>query len=96
MVLQVLNSSEVTKMLDDILPALSELKRGQEKRLKLVKAVFDALKTAQINSKHNDDVVQRIVADFSNYDRSHLMKLVDYFIERIRNNDDEFMRYFIV
>lgn len=81
-------------MLDDILLAFAKLDRHQDKRFKLVIAVFDALRTAKVTSKHVDNIVSRIVVDFPVYDRTHLAKLVDYFLDRIRNNDDDFTRWF--
>ena len=73
---------------------LSELERCQDKRQKLVLAIFNALKKAKVTSKHVDNIVSRIVVDFTVYDRTDLVKLVDYFLDRIRNNDDDFTRYF--
>lgn len=93
MVLTKLSSSEVIKMLDDIFQAFSELgNRCHDKWQKLVRVVFDALKNAQVTSKHVDNIIGRIVVDFPMFERTDLVKLVDYFLDRIRNNDDEFMR----
>lgn len=94
MVLSKLSSTEVMKILDDIFQAFSELgNRYQDKWQKLVKAIFDALKKAKITSKQVDNIVSRIVVDFPMFDRADLVKLVDYFLDRIRNNDDDFMRF---
>ncbi|KAL7305316.1 hypothetical protein TKK_0002446 [Trichogramma kaykai] len=93
MVLKVLNTSEVTKVLDDVLRAFGKLYQFHDKRLKLIIAILDALKNIKAPTKHVDSIVSRIVIDFSQYERTHLVKLIDYCIERIRNNDDEFMSW---
>ncbi|XP_001605378.1 Fanconi anemia group I protein [Nasonia vitripennis] len=94
MVLSKLSSTEVMKMLDDIFQACSELGYGyHDKWQKLVKAIFDALKKTKVTSKHAENIVSRIVVDFPMFERAHLVKLVDYFLDRIRNNDDDFMSW---
>ncbi|XP_011502172.1 PREDICTED: Fanconi anemia group I protein homolog [Ceratosolen solmsi marchali] len=93
MVLKVINTSEVLTMLDNILQGFSELDRYHDKRQKLVKKIFDATCKANVNSKHVDAIVSKIAANFSMFDKAHLVNLVDYFIERIRNNDDSFMSW---
>lgn len=96
MVLKVLNTTEVVKMLHELLKAFqSTSEKFHDKRIKLVKSVFDALRNAKATNRHVEDVVNRIVMDFHSFSRIHLAKLVDYCIERIRNNDDDFMRYLL-
>lgn len=92
MVLSKIKSSEVVKMLDEILQGFSDQERSQTKRMKLIRAIFDALKNAEVSSKHVDSIISRIVIDFPSYGRLSLLKLVDYFVDRIRHNDDDFMR----
>jgi vacuolar-type H+-ATPase subunit D/Vma8 len=94
MVLKVLNTSEVLIMLDNILQGFSELNKCHDKRQQLIKTVFDATRQAKVSSKHVDDVVSRIAANFSMFNKTYLANLVDYFLDRIRNNDDDFMRLF--
>lgn len=94
MVIKVLSSSEITQMLDHLLQGLSGSEKCHNKRQKLIKTIFDGLCKAKVNTKHVDNIVNRIVVEFSSFDRIHLVKLVDYFVERIRKNDDDFMRLF--
>ena len=91
--MQAFNAFELTKLLDNILPALTISKDRQEKKLTIVKRIFDYLKKTLVSVKYRNDVLQRIIADFSSYDNAHLMNMVDYFIEGIRKNDDECMSY---
>lgn len=91
MIEEKIKSSEVGKMLDDVLQGFSDQERSQNKKMKLIRIVFDALKKASVSTKHVDGIVSRIVIDFSSLGRSNLTKLVDYFVDRIRHNDDDFM-----
>ncbi|KAJ8664238.1 hypothetical protein QAD02_005900 [Eretmocerus hayati] len=93
MVLKVLNTSEATKMLDDVLQGFSDVERSQDKKFKLMRAVFDALRKSKANGKHVDNIISRIVVEFPSLNRIQLVKLVDYSVERIRNNDDDFMSW---
>lgn len=55
-----------------------------------------ALKTlakSKVTISYANDIVNRIVVDFPNYPKVHLVKLVDFCIANICNNDDEFRRY---
>ncbi|XP_058794927.1 Fanconi anemia group I protein homolog [Phymastichus coffea] len=94
MLLEILNTSEGIKMLDNLLQAFiltSEI--HHDKRIKLVKSVFDALKKPKVTTKHVDEIVNRIVIDFHAFSRGHLTKLVDYCLDRIRTNDDDHMSW---
>lgn len=86
-----IKSSSVVDMLDEIFQGFTEQERSQSKKMKLIRSVFDALKNAAVSSKHVDNIVSRIVIDFPSFGRVNLVKLVDYFLDRIRNNDDDFM-----
>lgn len=86
------NSQEVIKVLDDVLPSLAEKKiTNHDKRYTLVVAIFDALRKAEISTKNCQSIVDRIIVDLSLFPNRYLIKLVDYFVDRIRRNDDDFM-----
>lgn len=96
MVVGVLRSSEVIKVLNDILQGFSDTDSySQTKRRKLIEAVFKALRKTKIASQHAECIVNRIVLDFPRCDKTHLLKLVEYCISCIRSNDDDSMRLFI-
>lgn len=83
----------ISKILDEILQVCSESERLYSKRLKLVESALKALGKAKVSISYANDIVSRIVEDFPNYPKLHLIKLVDFCLASIRNNDDEFRRY---
>lgn len=52
-----------------------------------------ALGKAKVSISHANEIVNRIVVDFPKYPKLHLIKLVDFCLASIRNDDDEFRRY---
>ncbi|XP_014217237.1 Fanconi anemia group I protein homolog [Copidosoma floridanum] len=95
MVISVLHTNEAPKMLDKLMLGFAEQsgRRSNDKRFKIVSRVFEALGKARVTIKQAETIVNRIVVDFPVYERMHLVKLVDYFVARIRNNDDDFMSW---
>lgn len=82
-----------SKVLDEVLQACSESEKLYSKRLKLVESVLKTLGKAKVSISYVNDIVTRIVEDFPNYPKLHLIKLVDFCLASIRNNEDEFRRY---
>lgn len=80
-------------MLDEILQVCSESDNLYSKRLKLVESALKALGQAKVSISHANDIVNRIVVDFPKYPKLHLIKLVEFCLASISNNDDEFRRY---
>jgi len=62
------------------------------KRLKLVESTLTALGKAKVSINHANDIINRIVIDFPAYSKLHLIKLVEFCLANIRNNNDEFRR----
>jgi len=60
-----------------------------------VESALKALGKAKVTINHANEIVNRIVLDFPKYPKLHLIKLVDFCLASIRNNDDEFRRYII-
>ncbi|GAB1869216.1 Fanconi anemia group I protein-like protein [Camponotus japonicus] len=79
-----------SKVLDEVLQACSESEKLYSKRLKLVESVLKTLGKAKVSISYVNDIVTRIVEDFPNYPKLHLIKLVDFCLASIRNNKDEF------
>lgn len=73
----------------------SESESLYAKRVKLVESALKALGKAKVTINHASEIVNRIVLDFPKYPKLHLIKLVDFCLTSIRNNDDEFRRYMI-
>ncbi|CAL1679736.1 unnamed protein product [Lasius platythorax] len=80
----------ISKILDEILQVCSESEKLYSKRLKLVESALKALGKAKVSISYANDIVSRIIEDFPNYPKMHLIKLVDFCLASIRNNDDEF------
>ncbi|XP_011647262.1 Fanconi anemia group I protein [Pogonomyrmex barbatus] len=78
------------KILDGILQVCSESESLYAKRLKLVKSALKTLGQAKISISHANDIVNRIVIDFPEYPKLHLVQLVNFCLDSIRDNDDEF------
>lgn len=85
-----IDDSSISKILDEILQVCSESEKLHSKRLKLVESALKALGKAKVSISYANDIVNRIVEDFPNYPKLHLIKLVDFCLASIRNNDDEF------
>lgn len=79
--------------MDEILQVCSESENLYSKRLKLVECTLKTLGQAKISISDASDIVNRIVIDFPKYPKLHLIKLVEFCLASIRNNDDEFRRY---
>lgn len=58
-----------------------------------MESALKALGKANVSISHANEIVNRIVVDFPKYPKLHLIKLVDYCLASIRNDDDEFRRY---
>lgn len=86
-------NSDISKLLDEILQVCSESENLYSKRLKLVESALIALAKAKVSISHANDIVNRIVIDFPNYPKLHLIKLVEFCLASIRHNDDDFRRY---
>ncbi|KAL6423840.1 hypothetical protein ACFW04_010347 [Cataglyphis niger] len=80
----------ISKILDEILQVCLESEKLYSKRLKLVESALKALGKAKVSISYANDIVTRIVEDFPNYPKLHLIKLVDFCLASIRNNDDDF------
>ncbi|XP_029669102.1 Fanconi anemia group I protein isoform X2 [Formica exsecta] len=80
----------ISKILDEILQVCSESEKLYSKRLKLVESALKALGKAKVSISYANDIVTRIVEDFPTYPKLHLIKLVDFCLASIRNNDDDF------
>lgn len=71
----------------------SESENLYAKRVKIVESALKTLGKAKVSISHANEIVNRIVVDFPKYPKLHLIKLVDFCLASIRNNDDEFRRY---
>ncbi|XP_076166538.1 Fanconi anemia complementation group I isoform X2 [Ptiloglossa arizonensis] len=77
------------KILDDILQALSYSETCQIKRLKLIESILKLLGKAKVSTGRVDAIINRINLDIPKYTKQHLVKLVDFCIASICNDDDE-------
>ncbi|EGI62534.1 Fanconi anemia group I protein-like protein [Acromyrmex echinatior] len=83
-------NADISKILDEVLQVCSESENLFAKRVKLVESALKALGKAKVTINHANEIVNRIVLDFPKYPKLHLIKLVDFCLASIRNNDDEF------
>ncbi|XP_018402667.1 PREDICTED: Fanconi anemia group I protein [Cyphomyrmex costatus] len=83
-------NADISKILDEVLQVCSESESLYAKRVKLVESALKALGKAKVTINHANEIVNRIVLDFPKYPKLHLIKLVDFCLTSIRNNDDEF------
>ncbi|KYQ49928.1 Fanconi anemia group I protein [Trachymyrmex zeteki] len=83
-------NADISKILDEVLQVCSESESLYAKRVKLVESALKALGKAKVTINHASEIVNRIVLDFPKYPKLHLIKLVDFCLTSIRNNDDEF------
>lgn len=77
--------------MDEILnyiPPASE--GGQTTRRKFVESVLKTIRKSQITGSHANSLVNRIIQDFPKFSKLQLVKLVEYCLSSIRNNDDDF------
>ncbi|XP_076241855.1 Fanconi anemia complementation group I [Calliopsis andreniformis] len=81
--------TDAPKIFDDILQAFSDSESCQSKRRKLVESTLKILAKAKLSTSHVDAIVNRIIFDFPRYSKQHLVKLVDFCLASIRNDDDE-------
>ncbi|XP_036145444.1 Fanconi anemia group I protein isoform X3 [Monomorium pharaonis] len=83
-------NADISRILDEILQVCSESESLYAKRIKLIESTLRALGKAKISISHANEIVNRIVVDFPNYPKLHLIKLVDFCLASIHSNDDEF------
>ncbi|XP_071633870.1 Fanconi anemia group I protein isoform X1 [Temnothorax longispinosus] len=86
-------NADISRVLDEVLQVCSESEGLYAKRVKLVESALKALGKAKVSISHANEIVNRIVVDFPNYPKLHLVKLVDFCLASIRNNDDEFRNW---
>ncbi|KAL0110270.1 hypothetical protein PUN28_013728 [Cardiocondyla obscurior] len=83
-------NADISRVLDEVIQICSKSENLYAKRLKLVIAALTALGKAKVTISHANEIINRILIDFPNYPKLHLVKLVDFCLANIRNNDDEF------
>lgn len=78
-------------MLNEILLKIpnSNLESCQTKRHSLIHAVFNSLLKIKVTSNHVDSIINRIAVEFAYCGKNSLLKLVDFCLARIQNNDDD-------
>ncbi|XP_012153284.2 Fanconi anemia complementation group I isoform X2 [Megachile rotundata] len=76
------------KIVDDILQEFSDSEACQTKRRILVEAVLKDLGNVKISTGQVDAIVNRIIVDFPKYSKQNLVKLVDFCLISIHNNND--------
>lgn len=88
--------NDFPKLFGNVLESFDKTSNSQLKRRQIVEATLNYLKNAKITNSQANVIVCRIIIDFPQYSSIHLIKLVDYCQERIKNNDDDFMRYLFI
>ncbi|XP_026674075.1 Fanconi anemia group I protein isoform X2 [Ceratina calcarata] len=79
---------EITKVLDKIFETFSDSDACQLKRRKLVESTLKELAKVNVPSGQANTIVNRIISDIPRYSKQHLVKLVEFCVANIRNDDD--------
>ncbi|XP_054003453.1 Fanconi anemia group I protein isoform X2 [Hylaeus anthracinus] len=77
------------EIFDDILQSFSDTEACQLKRHKLVKSTLKLLGKAKVPARDVDAVINRIIFDIPKYSKQYLVKLVDFCVVSICDNDDK-------
>ncbi|KAK0173374.1 hypothetical protein PV328_006584 [Microctonus aethiopoides] len=85
--------NHAVKILSDILKSFPATENAQANRRKVVEAVLTAIKNADISNSDANALINRIVEDFPKYSKIQLVRLVDYCLNSIRVNDDNFFSW---
>ncbi|XP_011882378.1 PREDICTED: Fanconi anemia group I protein isoform X2 [Vollenhovia emeryi] len=83
-------NADIARLLDEVLQMCSESESLHVKRVVLVESALKALGKSKVSISHANEIVNRIVVDFPTYPKLHLVRLVDFCLASICNNDDEF------
>ncbi|XP_033206109.2 Fanconi anemia complementation group I isoform X1 [Bombus vancouverensis nearcticus] len=75
--------------LDNLLQAFSNSEACQTKRRKVIESTLKNLEETNVSLGQANAIVSRIISDLPNYSKQHLVKLVDFCLTNIRNNDNE-------
>ncbi|XP_034935128.1 Fanconi anemia group I protein [Chelonus insularis] len=78
------------KILDMVLTYIPTSEVGQTNRRKLVEALLNKIIESDVTGSYVAVLVNRIIEDFSKYSKLQLVKLVDYCLNSIRDNNDQF------
>lgn len=92
MIVPRIKHNHAVKILSDILKSFPTTENAQANRRKVVEAVLTAIKNADISNSDANALINRIVEDFPKYSKIQLVRLVDYCLNSIRVNDDNFFR----
>lgn len=83
---------DATKILDDLLQAFCDSDESQLKQRKLIEYILKSLGKTNISTGQANTIINWIIADFPRYSKQHLVKLVDFCVKNICNDDDELQR----
>lgn len=87
-----ISKTDAPKILDDVLQGFSDSEACQLKRRRLIESTLKALGKAKVPTGQVDTIVKRIIFDFPTYSKQQLVKLVEFCVASIRNDDDEIHR----
>ncbi|KZC06011.1 Fanconi anemia group I protein like protein [Dufourea novaeangliae] len=85
--------ADAPKILDDIFQAFSDSEAGQLKRRMLVESTLRILGTTKIPTIHVDSIVNRVILDFPKYSKQHLLKLVDFSLTCIHDDNNDLLQW---
>ncbi|XP_063989742.1 Fanconi anemia group I protein homolog [Diachasmimorpha longicaudata] len=83
-------NSDGPAILDQLLSHFSTSEVSQSKHRKLVEAILKSLRTAKVSTSHVNALLNRIIQDLPKYSKLQLTKIVDYCLNSLRLNDDDF------
>uniref|UniRef100_A0A0C9QHI6 Fanci_0 protein n=1 Tax=Fopius arisanus TaxID=64838 RepID=A0A0C9QHI6_9HYME len=85
-----LGCSEAPGILNHLLSNISTTESSQSKHRKLVESILKKLATEKVSTSHVNAIVNRIIQEFPKYSKLQLSKIVDFCLNSLRLNDDEY------
>ncbi|XP_076651610.1 Fanconi anemia complementation group I isoform X3 [Halictus rubicundus] len=81
--------TDAPKIFDDILQAFPDSEVCRSKRLKLIENTLQILEKTKIPTVHADTIVNRIIFDLPKHSKHNIVKLVDFCIIGIRDDNSK-------
>lgn len=88
-----IHSTDIVKVLDEILQAFYNTEKFSENKLKVVKGIIKTLGSSKVSNSHAEEIISLIAMDFPNFSKNCLIQLVQFSTSNIYSNKDNFYRY---
>ncbi|KAL2748702.1 Fanconi anemia group I protein isoform X1 [Vespula maculifrons] len=85
-----IHSTDIVKVLDEILQAFYNTEKFSENKLKVVKGIIKTLGSSKVSNSHAEEIISLIAMDFPNFSKNCLIQLVQFSTSNIYSNKDNF------